>query len=120
MVNLSSDASSGDNASMLEPTIKKRKVEKSSREELQDRRTRLDMHTQGTMVIKKKGKGKDKDKGKIVLSVNKDLIRGPKLVYLRVPETPRPSPTRTPYGTPQDLVVRNPSPNWNEIGKPTR
>ena len=34
VVNLSSNASSGDNASMLESVVKKKKVEKFSREEL--------------------------------------------------------------------------------------
>ena len=64
VVNLSSDASSGDNASMLELAVKKRKVEKSSREELHDRKTPLDMQTQDTVVFERKGKGKGKDKGK--------------------------------------------------------
>ena len=64
VVTLSSDASS--DASLLEPLIKNRKVEKSIREELMDRKPRLDKRTQDVMVFKRKGndKGKDKDKEK--------------------------------------------------------
>ena len=43
VVTLSRDASSG--ASLLEPVVKKRKVEKSIHKDLMDRRTRLDKQT---------------------------------------------------------------------------
>ena len=63
VVNLSSDASSGDCASSLEPVAEKRMVEKSYRKELHDLRIRLDKQTQDTVVFQKKCKDNDKEDG---------------------------------------------------------
>ena len=72
VVTLCIDASSS--ASLLEPVLKKMKVEKSLREELMDKRPRLEKHIQDMVVFKRKAidkekgknneKGKDKDKSK--------------------------------------------------------
>ena len=73
VVTLSSNASS--DASLLEPVIKKRKVEKSIREELMDRRPHLDKRTQDTVVFKRKDNDKEKDKDKDNVRVQHE--RGP-------------------------------------------
>ena len=109
---LSNDASSG--ASLLEPVVKKRKVEKSIRKELMDRRTHLDKQTQDTVVSKRKCKDKSKDKENGHVQHKRGPYKGLRISTPQGSGAPKPSNARTPSSTLQDSVNWNPSMSPNE------